>query len=175
MEQNYSEQGSLMWLLWGSLAVGVVFNQAPGLDSQQASDLHYLWRLEFTEFKWSILSYLSLSSAAFTTVWVQLTLLIHTEYTLIKWTHSAHKCSWERSSTKSAKERRDKKSNSSDEGKASNLVLSPLTHQEKHHLIQSATKQSTALNYTKLSVWLPQQQKQTKARDTTVFLTARVL
>lgn len=36
MEQNYSEQGSLMWLLWGSLAVGVVFNQAPGLDSQQA-------------------------------------------------------------------------------------------------------------------------------------------
>lgn len=109
MEQNYSEQGSLMWLLWGSLAVGVMFNQARGLDSQQASDLHHLWRLEFTGFKWSILSYLSLSSAAFTTVWVQLTLLIHTEYTLIKWTHSAHTCSWERSSTKSAKERRDKK------------------------------------------------------------------
>lgn len=121
MEQNYSEQGSLMWLLWGSLAVGVMFNQARGLDSQQASDLHHLWRLEFTGFKWSILSYLSLSSAAFTTVWVQLTLLIHTEYTLIKWTHSAHTCSWERSSTKSAKERRDKKSSSSDEGKASNL------------------------------------------------------
>lgn len=36
MEQNHSKQGSLMWPLWGSPAVGLVFNQAPGFNSQQA-------------------------------------------------------------------------------------------------------------------------------------------
>lgn len=36
MEQNHSERGSLMWPLWGSPAVGLVFNQAPGFNSQHA-------------------------------------------------------------------------------------------------------------------------------------------
>lgn len=36
VEQNHSEWSFLMWLLWGSPAVGLVFNQAPGFNSQQA-------------------------------------------------------------------------------------------------------------------------------------------
>lgn len=68
MEQNRSEQGSLMWPLWGSPAVGLVFNQAPGFNSQQAPaplTPHHLWRVEFTEPTRSIISYLSLSSLQF--------------------------------------------------------------------------------------------------------------
>ncbi|KAI3356595.1 hypothetical protein L3Q82_017795 [Scortum barcoo] len=59
LEQNHSKQGSFMWPLRGSPAVGLVFNQAPGFNSQCSPDPHHLWSNELQLHKqkaeeWSI-------------------------------------------------------------------------------------------------------------------------